>query len=268
MSTSPLAVKTETITPLRAKELLSNNRINRALKKRQIENLARTIKAGNWDAYNGETIIVDTEGCLLDGQHRLQAVVLAGLPIDTFVTYGVDPHKRGSIDTGFRRSLGDFFDMHGYPNGRNLASAVLWMHAYDEQALQHTQGGGLSFISYSEANDYLHQHDTLYKFPMMINGFRHLLPPAAATALTYLFAQCDTVLMEAFVEILSTGNGRENAPNFWLLRERLIKHASSRSKFPPLVLCAWAVQAWNATRAHRILKTLRYRMKDPFPVIK
>lgn len=59
--------------------LLANNNGNRPISRPRVAQLVRDIKNGNWQP-NGSPIVVDADGNLLDGQHRLEAIKEAGYP--------------------------------------------------------------------------------------------------------------------------------------------------------------------------------------------
>ncbi len=62
------------ITPGQSEEWLkNNNKHNRPLSRKDIERYAASMESGRW-LLNGETIIFDNTGNLLNGQHRLVAV--------------------------------------------------------------------------------------------------------------------------------------------------------------------------------------------------
>lgn len=100
------------ITPLYAAHLLERNTHNRPIKPRYVDWLAQQMADGKW-VYNGETIIIGVDGTLIDGQHRLSAVVKSGCTIESEVIEGVDPATFHTIDSGTRRTAGDAFYVYG-----------------------------------------------------------------------------------------------------------------------------------------------------------
>lgn len=90
------------ITPEIAKSLLSKLHYKqRSELKRQTIKLASRIKAGKWDEQAG-FIVIDSEGFLVDGQHRLRAVVHSGITIKAIVMRGEWSQYR---DDGARRTV-------------------------------------------------------------------------------------------------------------------------------------------------------------------
>jgi hypothetical protein len=107
-----------------AAKLLSNNTRNRSVRRKNVEFFAKEILSGNWKL-NAETIKVGRDGTLLDGQHRLYAVVETGMSIQCLLATDLDQDVFDTIDTGARRSAGDTLTVAGEVCGRNLAAALV-----------------------------------------------------------------------------------------------------------------------------------------------
>jgi hypothetical protein len=73
-----------TVTPDQAlKWLEDTNTNNRSVRDIHVQRLASDMKNGKWRGFNGEAIRFDSLGRLVDGQHRLWACTVAGVPFDT-----------------------------------------------------------------------------------------------------------------------------------------------------------------------------------------
>ena len=94
------------ITPEMAREMLEHNmKNNRRVSKETVMRYARIMKAGGWNLTH-QGIAFDTNGELIDGQHRLNAIVQANVPVKMLVTYDVE-HEQGeafTIDAGLKRT--------------------------------------------------------------------------------------------------------------------------------------------------------------------
>ncbi len=117
-------VRTEilTITPTEAKRMLEGNTNNRRLSKIRVRELAEAIRRGDW-SLNGESLKFNGKQ-LLDGQHRLHAVVEANKPIKTLVVWGLNPNVFLTLDQQKRRSVIDALHINGEENTKILASAI------------------------------------------------------------------------------------------------------------------------------------------------
>lgn len=104
-----------TVTPEMAREFLGHNiKTNRRKSKETINRYARIMRAGGWNLTH-QGIAFDTEGSLIDGQHRLEAIIAANVPVQMMVTYNVE-HRDGeafTIDVGKKRTTRNIIQMSG-----------------------------------------------------------------------------------------------------------------------------------------------------------
>lgn len=97
----------ETVTPEQAAEWLEDNYDkNRPLRHSWVEQLASRMRAGNWKLTH-QGIAFDGSGKLIDGQHRLWAIVEYGQPVQMQVSRGVDRDSFGVLDQHRVRSVSD-----------------------------------------------------------------------------------------------------------------------------------------------------------------
>lgn len=96
----------ELITPEKAKQYLESNTHNRALRKALVEIYAKDIANGRWRATH-QGIAFSSDGRLLDGQHRLAAIVQAMVPVQMLVARGLPPQSQIVMDDHAKRSAGD-----------------------------------------------------------------------------------------------------------------------------------------------------------------
>ena len=120
-------IRVEIITPEIAKEYLSKNHvINRRMRRLRVMAYAYDMRNGAWQ-FNGEAIRFDRNGNLVDGQHRLAAIIQAGVPIKMVVMRNVD--ECAIYDRGAARSTTDSLVMAGFDieqvNSTNVAVARL-----------------------------------------------------------------------------------------------------------------------------------------------
>lgn len=122
-----MEVKLQSVTPDMAATLLANNGHNRKLNSNRVNGLVAAMRSGEWQL-NGETIIVSDTGKLMDGQHRLKAVIAFGRPVDLLVAYGANENAFHTIDTGKGRSPGDILSMSEVRNPTACAAVakLIW----------------------------------------------------------------------------------------------------------------------------------------------
>jgi hypothetical protein len=85
-----LEVTVEIINPAEAEAYLKNNAMHRKIKQKKVDEYKNQMVDGKWQL-NGKALIFDSNGRLLNGQHRLSAVVQSQVPLTTVVIRGVDP---------------------------------------------------------------------------------------------------------------------------------------------------------------------------------
>jgi hypothetical protein len=120
--------------PELAEYLLAQNTKNRPLRDKEVAAIARVMRAGEW-METGESIKVSTKGRLLDGQHRLSAIVRSGVTIRLPITFGVDDEVFKYLDGGSygggRRSGSDALHALGYKFAHRLASLIRVLVLYE-----------------------------------------------------------------------------------------------------------------------------------------
>lgn len=132
--TSPVPVtRVETITPEIAADLLTRNTRNRNLIVSYVDALAAMITAGEW-LHTHQGIAIAMDGTLLDGQHRLAAIVKANCAVSVLVTRGLPMSTIDAIDTGRARrawdvlAIADQVTMSGRERSAIIACATLAQH--------------------------------------------------------------------------------------------------------------------------------------------
>lgn len=119
-----LLIQLETITPSQAEALLrETNHRNRNLNTSTILSYARDIAAGRW-TLTGDALRFDQDGVLLDGQHRLAAIVRADRAIKTLVIRNLATSTQDNMDMHRKRQIADVLRIKGQPHPHSLAGAV------------------------------------------------------------------------------------------------------------------------------------------------
>lgn len=94
-----------TITPDEARLILMGNRNNRNPNLQRVSEYARQIRAGEWqDVHQG--ILLGKNGELIDGQHRLLAIIKANIParLVVFIDESISTPRGVQIDEGAARA--------------------------------------------------------------------------------------------------------------------------------------------------------------------
>lgn len=147
MPTPKVEAKMEKITPAKAKRYLANsNHGNRKLRPSRVEQYARDMVTDRW-RFTGDAIRFNGDDTLIDGQHRLAAVVEAGVTVQMLVIRGLEDEAKTHIDTGAKRSFSDVLHYEGFSKNRaGLGAAIRWCLMYESgyvtQIRLYAQGSG------------------------------------------------------------------------------------------------------------------------------
>ena len=86
------------ITPELASEMLQRNTNNRDIRTNHVNRIADEMRAGRWSLTH-QGIAFNCDGTLIDGQHRLMAIVKSGVPQNMLVVNGASKKSFSDIDT-------------------------------------------------------------------------------------------------------------------------------------------------------------------------
>ena len=117
------------ITPEMAKDMLAVVVRNRPIRPTMVNVYASDMRNGRW-LFTPEPILVDKNGGVLDGQHRLQAIVDTGIARPFLVVSNVDPDLIAVIGIGKSRTAADILRIGGEKNTGRLAGAARVLHNY------------------------------------------------------------------------------------------------------------------------------------------
>jgi len=112
------------ITPDMAKKILAHrNKNNRPIRYTHLEKLSDAIEKDEWKVTN-QGIAFDADGNLIDGQHRLAAILQTRKTVKMMVATNMDANIFDVVDTGSKRSTGDALDILGSEHGRTVSAAL------------------------------------------------------------------------------------------------------------------------------------------------
>lgn len=113
----------ESITPMIARQMLEHNAVNRPVSNPTVRHYAMQMSKGQW-ALNGEAIVISDRGNLTNGQHRLNAVIIADEAVTFLVVRGVKEDTFSSFDGGKNRSLSDVMSLAQIKNATRISSML------------------------------------------------------------------------------------------------------------------------------------------------
>jgi hypothetical protein len=268
-----LHVQHTIIFPEAAKTFLDIDNVKRTLRTNKVELFAKTMLSGKWRLINNG-IAIDLNGDLVDGQHRMQAIVLADIPVEFYLHTGLEANVKTVIDTGTFRSLADSlkisgFGGHGSMTNIGAATRLLFMYETQPHMLPTMKKASNAFnVTHEEFVEFasalnkekLFIAETLaQRIQKQNRGFNR----SAMSALLYMALLKDTYEAHAFAERLITGvNLQPNDPEL-ALRNQVIR-IDARNSWHLLLY----IKAWNARRAGRTMQFVRFREGEIVPTVK
>jgi hypothetical protein len=239
------------ITPAVATSWLRANKKNRPVRKRHVVFLAQEILAGNWQV-NGQAIVIADNENVLDGQHRLLAVIEAGHAIDTLVVYGIPERAFATIDTGAVRTGADALCLHfeefSTTTVKTVATAVQWVRQL-ERGLVHNFHRK---ISNTEIIEYAKEHLSLFQHSERLQSYpkdNRPLSIGVGTACYEMFARKDEEIADEYMRSLYTGEGLTRDDVEWHLRQSFQKDAQrTTTKLQTPIKVRMVIKGWNWRR--------------------
>lgn len=118
------------MTPEMASGILANNKRNRNFREAKSEVIAADIRAGRW-MLTPQTISIASNGILLDGQHRLTAIIRSGMAVPVMLATDCPPECFAAIDTGDSRTPGDLLKIEGASNYNYIGAIIRVVYFYN-----------------------------------------------------------------------------------------------------------------------------------------
>jgi hypothetical protein len=253
--------KTEVITPRDAKRLLGKNAENNRLpKESRIPQYARDMKSGRWVEGTGETIKIDVNGNVVDGQNRLQAVILADVPITFDIAYDVPAGAMAVIDTGASRTAADAMRISGAPERMMSAAVVRWVIQWDAGSFIGHSGSIRPTVS-EILDRYLSDMDAFDAAAKRAQDCRRngLGTGSVAGVAHYLFWRIDQEQTHQFYDQFISGANLPERASVLALRNRIARLRIDRATRSEQL--ALFVRAWNAFREGRPMERMMITRK-------
>lgn len=239
----------------KAEELLAGNTHNRPISEAHVKKLAAAMKAGNFH-FTAEPLKWDTNGTLLDGQHRLWALALTpGVTLKFLAVYDLPTDSQVHMDQGRVRTAADQTQMLGLVSGgtkgNTVVSAIRSYLIWETGALFRdrihieTVAGRTQVVEWAAANPiavkWMEEQITQ-------NLKRVKVRQGLLLAILFKFQQDSPDHAGEFFHALFTGAGLEEGNPILTLRERLTRDAQAKVRNTERDTIGMFIQAWNAWR--------------------
>lgn len=255
----------ERITPTQASKYLKDNTKNRSLSAKTVDRYAKAIKANKW-VVNGVPIIFAPDGVLVDGQHRLSAIVQAKKAIQTYVVRNISNDVFHTIDNGKIRNGADVLSIHGCRKNIPVKAAALKIY----NAMQN--GGSTNDLDgyvvrlenyellelYQKTPDIDQEIDSATKY----TAAKRLLGYGAFGGTFYLFGRVDKEARDTFFVGLNDGADLPLHSPILALRNKIMLLKTQGNRLRTGEVVRLTIAAWRAFRTGR--KVSHVRGKDRY----
>lgn len=249
------------ITPEEAVQMLEMNGSNRPLNHQHVERIARQIADGKW-RFNGDTIKISKTNDILDGQHRLWAIIEAKQAVETIVVRGIEPDAFATIDTMRKpRSGSDVLALLGATRQRSTISVSLqWLTRWQRKCLE-TYRAPQNRIENSDIEQAYRDNPGIIRAAEVTTRLRGLSNPGILAFFYFVLINRNPDLAERMISTLENPAGVGINDPFFRLRSYF---TSDKSRKDPLITIVYMIKAANAAYENREIKTLNWRNQGSF----
>ncbi|RPE39817.1 hypothetical protein EDD90_2835 [Streptomyces sp. Ag109_O5-1] len=236
-----------TITPAIAQEMLRRNTHNRPIRAARVNGWVRLMKAGLWHN-NGEAIKVAVDGTILDGQHRLHAIVKSGATVVILVVSNLPMETQSTMDGGAKRNPGDVFALRGEQNSTMLGSVTrkVWLWESGDRRFSAKESPTTPEL-YALVDKYPGLRRSADIAVRVYHNFRYI-PPSVVGAAHHLCSRLDEGEAAWFYEALGTGAELPLRHPVLTLRKRAMTDKDNGKEVTDGLHLAQVLTAWNALR--------------------
>jgi hypothetical protein len=241
------------VTPSVAESWLSErNDNNRRLRQKVVLGYRRDMSAGKWQPHH-QGIAFSEDGKLLDGQHRLQAIVDSGVSVPLRVTTGVPQTAFITIDTGLKRLGADVLEV---PNVSTVIGILNVEHYINTKERSATN---LQLIDLLETNpDVEAAADTVVDTRQDSKGWLS----GSALGWVYLRAfRVDPEVAKTYVDTVVRGLGLIDGGPAYTLRNRMRRMNKDQGQFTKQGSLYYLTRTWSAIYNKTTLSRLQIPAK-------
>lgn len=238
------------ITPDIAMDILQNNHRNRKMNKELVLLYADQMSRGLWK-FNGESIIISDENILLNGQHRLGAIIKSGTSQKFIVVQGISQAAFDTIDTGKTRTAGDILSIANIKESTKISSIITRFFGVSvsqsrRESLLRSRRSKQEVLSEYQSNPDFWRA-VLTASSRLYRRIRLLSQSDIGGYIAYLVKEKghDFNFVESFFNQLFFDTDIENS-TIPLLRDKLIRSITTQYKISSRLRHALIVKTWNA----------------------
>jgi hypothetical protein len=248
------------ITPSIAKELLESNVCNRRVNRHIVSQYANDMSTGQWKIDTAECIKISKTKIILDGQHRLLAIIKSNIPVFFHIAFDVEDNVFDVLDTGKIRNSTDIFKIKGIQKENTIPSIII---TYNQIVINkyYVLQGNEKNTSQQLLKQYYENPEFWQNVARISHNyylsFAKIIIPSIIGGFYAYFVKSDKDLADSFFSQLCTGSNITNN-TILLLRNKLIQDKVSVKKMQKLTKIIFIIKTWNAFVINKELKCLKF----------
>lgn len=259
----------EKITPTMAKKYLANNiENNRPVKRRWVNTLVTLMSSDDW-MQNGDSIKFqkangDGVEKLIDGQHRLHAIIRLGKPVEFLVIRGLSAETFLTIDAGKKRSTADCLAIAGHKQTTILAAALRNLQMFK---VDHTLATRRSAYPTTQLFQLLADQPELEESVLIGHKGRFIVPGSILVFLHYLTSRDNPEKAYEFITKITEGVSMVKGDPVLTFRDRMFRYKAANVKVRRDFYIGLLFKTWNYWLSGEACNKLRFGYDEDFPIL-
>jgi hypothetical protein len=255
------------VTPEQAALILKKNTRNRPITPARVALFESQLQRGEIQLTH-QGIAISSTDVLLDGQHRLIAIVNTGIAAELMVTTGLPDSVFSVLDTGLKRRSSDVLAIDGAPNATGMAASIRLYILYSELPGNIWTGNAPTEVTTATHIDNYYNLDrdgwTWASTAARASTMNRIVTPGPMGCLMYLASTCNAYCrgyLEEFSMKIKAGSDLKHGSPILAYRNKMINSLSIR----PQERLADYIKLFNAYTTGQQLKIFKSQQHPPMP---
>lgn len=272
LSTGNPVVTYVDVTPAIAERWLAQNTVNRTLREAKVRQYAADMNAGRW-THSADMICFSPDGLLLNGQHRLHAVVASGCTITFAVQRNTPAEAMQNMDTGAARKVSDVLAWRGEKSAPLLGATAKLLIVYGDGRIY--KDNKTQAVSHGEIADFVDLNPSIRESVSIGQSvYYHVDCAGSVLAASHFIiaAANDADIATEFMHRLAFRTSEAPGSPVLALDKRLREIRRNRQQFPTREYLALVLKAWNfdakGVSVQKLNITQRGEFRIPAPTVR
>ena len=206
-------------------------------------------------------------GTILDGQHRLPAVVNSGQTIEALFIENLNDDIFEVLDTGKNRSSGDVLHIYGIEDATKVAAIAKFVIMFRASVISKLEQNHRYTTTNHEVLDFAVDNADRIKLVCGEKSiYKKILSHSLAGGLYFLFSEINAKDALEFMRRVTDGLELTKNSPIGVLRAKLLDDAMAKKKMSKGDKLAIIIKAWNFFRKNETITQLRFvKESENFP---